>query len=64
MLERLPLLWVRSSLSHDVGSLTPFVMIGYRAHGDSDVLELDNRWAFSPGSGFTVGSTSPLATFE
>ncbi len=55
---------VSLELSRQLGSVTPYVSVGYRFFGDRDLLRLKDGWATSLGATVTRGRTMFLLSYE
>jgi hypothetical protein len=50
--------------SRSIGAAAPFVSVGYRTYGDAQLLELNDGFSLSAGTGLTLGSTTFLASYD
>ena len=51
-------------LSRQIGSLAPFLSVGYHFYGDSSELELENGWAISAGATITHGGVTLIGSYD
>lgn len=53
-----------AEISYELGALTPFVTIGYRAPGDPDGVDLRNGFTGSVGTSYALGGSVLILSYD